>query len=49
MRHPAVTSVVTGPRNVSELQTYVDSFDFPIPDSVWVELESSGLVDRMRD
>jgi D-threo-aldose 1-dehydrogenase len=48
MRHPAVTSVVTGPRNVSELQTYVDSFDFPIPDSVWVDLENSGLVDRMR-
>ena len=48
MRHPAVTSVVTGPRNVSELQTYVDGFDFPIPESVWVDLENSGLVERLR-
>lgn len=48
MRHPAVTAVVTGPRNVSELQTYVDSFDFPIPESVWVDLENSGLVERMK-
>ena len=48
MRHPAVTSVVTGPRNFSELQTYVDSFDLPIPESVWVDLENSGLVERLR-
>ena len=48
MRHPAVTSVVTGPRNFSELQTYVDSFDFPIPESVWVDLENSGLVERLK-
>ena len=48
MRHPAVTAVVTGPRNVSELQTYVDSFDFPIPESVWVDLENSGLVERLK-
>lgn len=48
MRHPAVTSVVTGPRNASELQTYADSFDFPIPESVWVDLENSGLVERMK-
>jgi len=48
MRHPAVTSVVTGPRNASELQTYVESFDFPIPESVWVDLENSGLVERMK-
>ncbi|CAN2219993.1 Tas Predicted oxidoreductases (related to aryl-alcohol dehydrogenases) [Candidatus Nanopelagicaceae bacterium] len=48
MRHPAVTSIVTGPRNVSELQTYVEGFDFPIPDSVWVDLENSGLVERLK-
>ncbi len=48
MRHPAVTSIVTGPRNVSELQTYVEGFDFPIPESVWVELENSGLVERLK-
>jgi D-threo-aldose 1-dehydrogenase len=48
MRHPAVTSVVTGPRNVSELQTYVDSFEFPISESVWLELENSGLVERLK-
>jgi len=48
MRHPAVTSIVTGPRNVSELQTYIDGFDFPIPESVWVDLENSGLVGRLR-
>jgi D-threo-aldose 1-dehydrogenase len=48
MRHPAVTSIVTGPRNVSELQTYIDGFDFPIPESVWVDLENSGLVERLK-
>ena len=48
MRHPAVTSVVTGPRNFSELQTYAESFDFPIPDSVWADLENSGLVERLK-
>jgi len=48
MRHPAVTSIVTGPRNVSELQTYVDGFDFPIPESVWADLENSGLVERLK-
>lgn len=48
MRHPAVTSIVTGPRNVSELQTYIEGFDFPIPESVWVELENSGLVERLK-
>ncbi len=48
MRHPAVTSIVTGPRNVSELQTYMDGFDFPIPESVWVDLENSGLVERLK-
>ncbi len=48
MRHPAVTSIVTGPRNVSELQTYVDGFDFPIPESVWIDLENSGLVERLK-
>jgi D-threo-aldose 1-dehydrogenase len=48
MRHPAVTSIVTGPRNVNELQTYIDGFDFPIPESVWVDLENSGLVERLR-
>jgi D-threo-aldose 1-dehydrogenase len=48
MRHPAVTSVITGPRNASELQTYVDSFDFPISESVWVDLENSGLVERLK-
>ncbi len=48
MRHPAVTSIVTGPRNVSELQTYVEGFDFPIPESVWVDLENSGLVERLK-
>ena len=48
MRHSAVTSIVTGPRNVSELQTYMDGFDFPIPESVWVDLENSGLVERLK-
>lgn len=48
MRHPAVTSIVTGPRNVSELQTYMEGFDFPIPESVWVDLENSGLVERLK-
>ncbi|MEN9687641.1 MAG: hypothetical protein RL381_653 [Actinomycetota bacterium] len=47
LRHPAVTTVVTGPRSVAELETYVESFDFNIPDSVWTDLEAAGLVEKL--
>jgi D-threo-aldose 1-dehydrogenase len=47
LRHPAVTSVVAGPRNLYELDTYVENFNFDIPASVWTDLEDAGLVAKL--
>jgi D-threo-aldose 1-dehydrogenase len=44
LRHPAVTTVLTGSRSAAELQANVADFNTHIPDSVWSELETSGLV-----
>ncbi|MFZ9441471.1 MAG: aldo/keto reductase [Candidatus Nanopelagicaceae bacterium] len=44
LRHPAVTTVLTGSRSAAELRANVADFDADIPDSVWSELESSGLI-----
>jgi D-threo-aldose 1-dehydrogenase len=47
LRHPAVTCVVTGPRNVNELKANIADFDISIPDDAWSALEASGLVKRI--
>ena len=44
LRHPAVMTVLTGSRNSAELRANVADFDAEIADSVWSELEESGLI-----
>jgi D-threo-aldose 1-dehydrogenase len=40
LRHPAVASVLTGCRSVTELEENVRLFDAPIPDELWNELDA---------
>jgi aryl-alcohol dehydrogenase-like predicted oxidoreductase len=47
LRHPAVTSVLTGSRTVKELTSNIADFDREIPLAVWDALEDSGLVNRI--
>ena len=47
LRHPAVTSVLTGSRTVKELTSNIADFDRDIPAAVWDALEESGLVNRI--
>lgn len=42
--HPAVASVVFGPRTADELDTNVDQFTRPIPAAMWAELQAAGYV-----
>lgn len=44
LRHPAVKSVVTGVRSVAELESNIAAFDAVVPDAVWSDLESAGLI-----
>lgn len=44
LRHPAVTTVLTGSRSAAELRANVADFNVEIADSVWSELEESGLI-----
>jgi D-threo-aldose 1-dehydrogenase len=45
LAHPAVAAVIPGFANTGELQTGVDHFRTPIPDSLWSDLRSEGLID----
>ena len=47
LRHPAVTTVLTGSRNSTELRANVADFDLEIPGDIWKELEESGLVEPL--
>lgn len=47
LRHPAVTSVLTGPRNVKELLSNVDDFNRELPIDIWTELENANLIERI--
>jgi D-threo-aldose 1-dehydrogenase len=47
LRHPAVTSVVTGSRSVKELTANIADFDMDIPNAAWNALEESGLINRV--
>ena len=47
LRHPAVTSVLTGPRNVKELLSNVDDFNRELPIDIWTELEDANLIERI--
>ncbi len=44
LRHPAVATVLTGSRSAAELRANVADFNAEISDSVWNELEASGLI-----
>ena len=47
LRHPAVTSVLTGSRNSKELLTNAADFDLELPEDIWNQLEDAGLIEKM--
>ena len=47
LRHPAVTSVLTGPRTAAELLENVDAFNLQLPADIWAELEEANLIERI--
>lgn len=44
LAHPCVAAVLTGARSRAEVVENVSMFDLPIPDDLWRELKSEGLV-----
>ena len=44
LRHPAVVSVVVGAYTAEQVRMNVDRFETPVPDALWAELESTGLI-----
>jgi D-threo-aldose 1-dehydrogenase len=44
LRHPAVASVVVGVRTAEQARVNVERLAAPVPDDLWAELESSGLI-----
>ena len=47
LRHPAVTSVLTGSRNSAELLSNIADFDRELPVDIWAELEDANLIERL--
>jgi D-threo-aldose 1-dehydrogenase len=47
LRHPAVTSVLTGSRSSAELLSNIKDFDMQLPANIWTELEDAGLIERL--
>ena len=47
LRHPAVTSVLTGSRNSKELLANMADFDLELPEDIWIQLEGAGLIETM--
>jgi D-threo-aldose 1-dehydrogenase len=47
LRHPAVTSILTGPRTAAELLENVDAFNSQLPADIWTELEEANLIERI--
>ena len=47
LRHPAVTSVLTGSRNSKELLANMADFDLELPEDIWNQLEEAGLIEKM--
>ena len=48
LRHPAVTTVLTGSRNKTELLSNIEDFDRELPAEIWTDLEESGLVHMLK-
>ncbi len=47
LRHPAVTSVLTGSRNSKELLSNIADFDLELPADIWIQLEDANLIERI--
>lgn len=47
LRHPAVTSVLTGAGSVTELRANIAHFDAELPAELWTEMEQEGLISRL--
>ncbi|MSY98578.1 MAG: hypothetical protein F2698_00130 [Actinobacteria bacterium] len=47
LRHPAVTSVLTGSRNSKELLSNIADFDAELPSDIWAQLEDAKLIERI--
>lgn len=45
MAHPAVESVLIGPRSVAELEQNLELARFPVPPEAWEDLRAAGLLD----
>jgi D-threo-aldose 1-dehydrogenase len=43
-RHPAVVSVVVGAHTAEQVRVNAERFATPVPDDLWAELESTGLL-----
>jgi D-threo-aldose 1-dehydrogenase len=46
LRHPAVAGIVVGMRSATEVRRNVAAFGTRIPDQVWDDLRSEGLLDE---
>jgi D-threo-aldose 1-dehydrogenase len=44
LAHPAVCAIIPGPRSASEFNENVPLFTHPIPDALWSDLKTAGLV-----
>ena len=44
LHHPAVPTVLMGPRSPEHVKSNVELFKFDIPDDLWVELKHEGLL-----
>lgn len=44
LRHPAVTSVLTGAGSIIELRANLANFDTELPPELWVDMEREGLI-----
>jgi D-threo-aldose 1-dehydrogenase len=42
--HPAVASVLPGVRSAADVRRTIDLFDETIPDDLWLQLKSEGLI-----
>lgn len=47
LRHPAVVSVVFGGRGHDQVQQTIDRYETPVPDAVWEQLVSAGLISEL--
>jgi D-threo-aldose 1-dehydrogenase len=45
LAHPAVRTLLLGPRSVAELEACLAALRHPVPDALWSELAAAGLVD----